>query len=425
MIHKMKGLLVIVAVVIVSALSLPALSVLAIDDPDTVPEVGAVYVYENCIEDGDIGVLVDYYLDYAVLPSETATEAYMAIFIDTDGTTQLQAVAPYSFVDSGYGRGLIWLYFSAAEVTAYTIDSDDELLYRVWLVGNPTLDWAGDPPKTVASIDYWQPDGASAATLVALRTLYYADVLELIWSLDLIEETALGSRLTATGEGYFTNVITNLRTIAPVAFSDYESDPELVDQNYQTVFGATMTDGTGTVTGSPITLVDGDNIVTVTGTGTFTFDLEHGTIGTMTDGTGTVTGSPVALVEGINTVTVTGNGTFTVAVSLDDTTTTMEDTVLGTGLDLTDAAEAFGMTRWFFSGIVWFFISIIICSAVYRVSDRGAGIQGSGKIIMIVFNICIVGGALLGLMHPVVATLLFIGFGALTGYILFFKTANI
>jgi len=52
---------------------LPVTPVLAIADPDSPPQVSAVYVYE--FSDGSVGALIDYYLDYAALPSETATEA--------------------------------------------------------------------------------------------------------------------------------------------------------------------------------------------------------------------------------------------------------------------------------------------------------------------------------------------------------------
>lgn len=418
----MKKLLIIILAIL---LITPAGIALAIADPDTAPQVSAVYVYHGLLEDDDIGVLIDYYLDYAVLPSETVNEAYLAIFTDIDGVTQLKAVAPYAYNDKGYGRGLVWIYFSAAEVTTYGITSDNETLYRIWLVGNPTLSWSGVPPKTVASIDYWQPDTASASTLLALRILYYADVLETAWTIDLIEDTPVGNKLTGNGESYFTNVITSLRTMAPLAFSTGEYDPVIEDIDYTTAFGATMVDETGTVIGSPITLTEGLNTVDVTATGTFTLELSRGTTGNVTDGTGTVTGSPASLVSGTNTITTTVVGTLIVAVELSDTITRATDTVIGTGLDLTEIAARFGMSRWMFSGLVWLVISVVVCAAVYKKgTQRGYG-AGKGKTMMLVFDTCIVGGTVLGLLHPLVVTLLFIGFGAFTGYVLFFRGASV
>lgn len=421
----MKRLFLTALLVMAGLLVVSPVTVFAIADPDSPPQVSAVYVYEDLLEDGDTGVLIDYYLDYAVSPNETATEAYVAVFVDTDGATQLGAVAPYTFVGSGYGRGLIWMYFTAAETTSYGLTSANQSDYGIWLVGNPALSWPGDPPKTEATIDYWQTTG-DTAVLVALRVLYYADVLELIWALDMIETTSLGSRLTSLGESYFENVISNLRTMAPNAFSSGEYDPTMEDLDYSTSFGAIMTNGTGNVTGSPITLAEGSNTVTVTVAGTFTLVLERGTSGNVSDGTGVVTGSPVDIVYGTNTITVPagGEGTLAVVVNLIDTQTGITSTIEGTGLDLTEAATRFGMSRLMFSGLVWLVISVIICASVYRLGQRGE-MHGGGKVVLLVFNLCIIGGAVLGLLSILVAALLFIGFGAFTGWVLFFKGANV
>lgn len=74
-------------------------------------------------------------------------------------------------------------------------------------------------------------------------------------------------------------------------------------------------------------------------------------------------------------------------------------------------------------------ITVVICAAVFGMGERqgvyGGGGGGAGKIVLLVFDICIIGGAVLGLLHPIVATLMFIGFGAFTGYVLFFRGANV
>jgi len=403
---------------------LPSTPVLAIADPDSPPQISAVYVYENCLEDGDCGILIDYYLDYDPvpgIPTETATEAYFAVFVDTDGTTQLRSVAPYTYVDSGYERGLVWIYFTAAEVTTYGISEANKALYKVWLMGNPTIPsgWAGDPPKTTVEIDYWQTSG-DTAVLLALRVLYYADVLELIWALDMVEVTALGNRLTSAGESYFENVIQDLRSMAPGAFSTAEMKPTIEDLDYLSSFSATAT---GVIVGTPVTLADGTNNENTSGAGEIVFELGNGTVGTVTGAV--VTGAPLDLVAGTNTVTITGAGAIVVEVELQDTTTAIEDIVVGTGFDLTDLATDFGMSRWMLSGIVWMIMTVIICAAVYRGTPEGRfGSGGTNKIVVIVFDICIVGGMLLGLLKPVVAVGLFLAFGMFTGYMLFFRGAH-
>lgn len=423
---------------VVVLLLLPTTQVLAIADPDDPPQITAVYVFEDLLEDGDLGVLIDYYIDYAIagIPDETVTEAYLASFIDIDGTTQISTVAPYTFVytgytDKGYSRGMVWIYFTAAEVTAASIDDANEALHTVWLMGNPTIEsgWTGDPPKTIAGIDEWWATGeGDPAVLLALRVLYLAGQLELAWGFDMIETTPLGSRLTSIGEGYFPNVIASLRTMAPTCFSVAEYTQVQEDLDYSTAFGAIMTDGTGTCVGSPITLAEGDNTVDITGAGTFILELEKGTVGEAVSIAGgcTVTGSPAALVYGLNTITtnLAGTNDITVTVNLADTTSALED--IGAGwVDLTEVATEFGMTRWMFGGLTWMVISIIICAAVYGMGDRQLSIRsGSGKGVLLMFNVCIIGGTMLGLLNPIIAILLFMGFGFLTAYVLFFRHAS-
>lgn len=400
-----------------------AAPVYAIDDPDTAPQISAVYVYE--FSDGSIGVFVDYYLDYAVLPDETVTEAYLVVFVDTDGATQLKSVAPYTFVDSGYGRGLAWILFTSTEADTYGLDSASITDYRIWLTGNPTLAWAGDPPKTITTIDQWVT--TNVPETLASRILYYADVLELAWSLDMVESTADGGKLTSVGESYFTNVIPGCRTLSPDAFSDTTSDPEYISISYDTLFGATATSGTATVVGSPQTLTEGtDTVDTGATTGTIVIDLARWTSGSITDGTGTLSGGPtVDLYPGVNTIIVTGAGTFTTELEVTDTSTTYADTVAGTGFDLTDLAAAFGMTRWTLSGIVWVLVTIVACAGTYVVYGKSANPSGASKVVMVLFAILMVGGMLLGLLHPLVVSFMLIAYGAFIGYVLFFRSESL
>jgi len=405
---------------------LTAVSVLAIADPDSPPAVNAVYVYDNVLEDGDCGVLVDYFIDYAAIPDETATESYIVAFIDTDGLTQLKSVAPYAFNEKGYNYGMAWIYFTPAEVTADSIDSADIALYKVWLIGNPTVPsgWAGDPPKTIAGIDEWSTVDDPSTTL-ASRILYYADVLELEWAVDLIEETSVGSRLTTLGESYFTNVMPNLRLMAPTCFSSSEIEPTVYDIDYETSFGAVATSGTAILVGSPVTLTAGSNVVdTGVTTGIFTIECENGTYGTITDLVGTVTGSPADLVPGTNTLTVTGAGTFTVVVNLVNTQTGIDDATSGTTFDLSTAATHFGLSTAMFSGVVWIMITVIVCAAAYRTGSQSQ-FQGSGKIVMLLFVVCSIGGIILGMLPIVVGALLAIGGGAMFVYVIFYRGANI
>jgi len=189
-----------------------------------------------------------------------------------------------------------------------------------------------------------------------------------------------------------------------------------------------MANGTGTVTGSPIELDEGENTVTVTAVGTFVISLNQGTEGTVTNGTGVVTGSPVDLVAGDTTITVPagGSGTLIVDVALVTTQTGITDTITGTAFDLTTLAEHFHMSRLWMSGIVWGIVTILICAAVYRKASEGRmAAQSAGKITWTVFNVCFAGGALLGMLSFTVPILLFLASDLFIGYVVFFRQANV
>jgi hypothetical protein len=198
--------------------------------------------------------------------------------------------------------------------------------------------------------------------------------------------------------------------------------------SYDTLFGATATSGTATVVGSPQTLAEGtDSVDTGATTGTIIIDLAQWTSGTITDDTGTMTGSPVTLYPGVNILTVTAAGTFTTDLEVIDTSTIYENAVTGTGFDLTALATLFGMSRWMLSGLVWLFISIVVCAAAYvgtRQSNLGDN-SGASKVVMVLLAILMVGGMLLGLLHPLVVAFMIIAYGAFIGYILFFRSETL
>ncbi len=90
---------------------------------------------------------------------------------------------------------------------------------------------------------------------------------------------------------------------------------KLGDSSWTLIGSGILTNGTGTATGSPISLVGGVNTPTITIAGTFTIVLPTGGSGTATTGGWTVTGSPVTLVAGSNTITVQAGGTGTITVA--------------------------------------------------------------------------------------------------------------
>lgn len=217
-----------------------ATPVFAIDDPDTMT-LNAVWVYQNCMEDDDWLVLVDYTLDYTLAnPDENVTEAFFVRLMD--GTDELGSTSPYAYYDDGYDRGVVAIYFTAAEASGLVWEDPG---YSIQLVGNPLLTWAPgpDPPTTsLTPFDLWQ-DWPMETTQTALsaRILWLADQLELTWGVDLIESTASGSYLTTTyGEAYFTNVVPNLNLMAPYAFSGSMIQPDFEQKEFTQDYAADL-----------------------------------------------------------------------------------------------------------------------------------------------------------------------------------------
>ncbi len=427
--RKLRRLLCVLFAVVLALV--PATPVFAIDDPDDPPEIPAVFVFEGLLEDGDVGVFIEYFVDYTMAgtPTEPITESFLAVFVDTDGTTQLRTTAPFAFNDNGYGAGIAWIFFTAAEATAFGLTSASIADYRIWFTGNPTLTWVPgpDPPKIIGTIDTWQTTGDMNLNL-AVRVLTKAQALEAPWTPDdLVQVTSIGSRLTPLGESYFENAIPNLRNLAPGVFSSGTTVPVQEDIDYTTLFGAVVTGAI--VVGSPVALVSGSQIINVNAVGTFVAELEQGTVGTVTSGTATVTGSPTDIVAGTNTLTVTAApgppDTVTIVVNLEDTTTAFEDSALGTGLDLTPLADLWGVSRWLLSGVVWIVITILILAGVFKVTPGQFGAASGSKVLLPTLIVCLIAGALLGLLKPLVVAVAFILLtGFFVGYVLLFRGSS-
>ncbi len=76
-------------------------------------------------------------------------------------------------------------------------------------------------------------------SLLASRILYLGQQLESAWSVDMVESN-VGTHLTVYGEDYFTNVIPNLRDIAPAAFSGQVINPTIETKLPTTAYADTL-----------------------------------------------------------------------------------------------------------------------------------------------------------------------------------------
>lgn len=230
---RIKRTLILLVMLTVLAVSLFPVPALAIAYPVNPTIIRSTYVYHHCLETNDQLYFIDYFIEYAAIPTETVTEAFVVTLIDTDGVTQLKSVAPFTFIwtgyaHKGYNRGMVAIYFTAAEAAALTWGA----AYTIRIAGNPLLAWPGAPPSTTAAIDYWSSSSGIGTTQTELSSqiLYLAQALTPIWSLSMTQELASGTLLDAPGESYFGGVIQNLRSMAPYAFSVSITEPEFEDR---------------------------------------------------------------------------------------------------------------------------------------------------------------------------------------------------
>ena len=230
---------VLVAVLSTFMLITPAL---AISPPDDI-SIDAVYVYRNCRETGDQLYLVEYTIDYASLPDESTSEAYLLRLMD--GDDELQHTMPYAYYNKGYGSGVVALYFDADDAP------DWEGVYTMQLLGNPFADWEGALPEdSIISLDFdiWQDNELGVTqTLVGGRIIDMALTLETDWGKDMVTVSDEGKQiLTTYSTAYFINVIPNLYEIAPDIFAAGQGgwsgviEPEIPDEETRLDYSAQL-----------------------------------------------------------------------------------------------------------------------------------------------------------------------------------------
>ena len=224
-----KRILAILATVVFAlcAFSLPAL---ALDKPDSTV-IDYTHAYQHILETGDMGFLIGYHVNYTSTPLPTEPASSTIIIRLLDGVTELGNTQPYAYYNRGYGGGIAWLYFSAAQVTAksmsWGVNGATVLTYTTGLIGNPFLTWTGGAPSITSPITSASSTTTIAATKLEIASEVLATGLRLggEWSAQLVVNKGIGQYLSdqatstiANGESYFPYAIPNLRNIAPSVF---------------------------------------------------------------------------------------------------------------------------------------------------------------------------------------------------------------
>ncbi len=401
-----------------------ATPVFAIANPASASQIRAVNAYRDLLETGDIGILIDEYIDYAALPTETADAGYIIILLDTTGA-QIKSTTPVPFTtnaNKGYRRGAAWIYFSATEVTSLGVVWGSA--YTIKISGNPALTWVPGPvpssTSTPGSLSWSILSGSTQEHAeLAQRIVTLAAQYATAWPLTLmVTQTSPGvTKLDTNGQQYFLSVIPGCALAAPDAFSSTLLAPIIEDLTYSSTFNGTVANLGGTITGSPFTLILGPNNINVTGLGTLTVTLSKGVAGTASTDVCTVAGTPVTIVAGTNIITTTtALGNIVITLTSTTTQSNILTNLIGTPLDMTALGAAFGMSRFWVSSIGWFFGMGLFL--YYVVKYLGT------KVALIFCDALIVFGGLLGMLPLLLTVGLFIIAGVLTGFVLFYNRSS-
>ncbi|WP_231927048.1 hypothetical protein [Dehalococcoides mccartyi] len=208
---------------------LPA-PVLAVDPATpTTFTLDSVQVVTNILEDDDMVVAFRYNITYSSgQPSIPANKLFHFRLMDTDGITQLGAIEPYPYYNSGYGQGFSAFYFAGDAAP----DWESALVLK--MVGNPQY-WASPPEVnyTLTSADYSQLSTRSEnSSLLGNYIIETCRDLEINWSVKLVTETPQGTILNDTGAAYGRGTIPGLQNMCPQIFSSQQQVIDIPDQTW-------------------------------------------------------------------------------------------------------------------------------------------------------------------------------------------------
>lgn len=193
-------------------------TVLAIDLPDSDPNIENIDAYRNILETGDMLVIVYENTPYTVTPDTVYSDAFIWRMYDTDGTTELAQAVGYNYNESGYGYNVVSFYFAAADAPTW------ELPYTLTCTGTATA--FDEPPEynfMMAASDYSSlTDTALVKAAIAERILELATDLNVKWALSttyyLTDEYETGTKLSVYGQAFFREAIYGCQGMAPAAF---------------------------------------------------------------------------------------------------------------------------------------------------------------------------------------------------------------
>lgn len=211
---KTKKLILVIFILMLFSMTTPVLAAPA--NPDDIT-AWQPKVYENIWEDDDMLFVIEYDIEYASEPSESASTTFLVQLKDSvSGSLILSRPINY------YQHNLISLYADADYVDSSNITWGTA--YQVIITGNPALfgtitEGVNKVTKTLSSSDYNVDGSVTSDSLLRDYCIDVAEALETDWAVTLISTTVEGEQvLNSTGTTTFLDAIPSLDDALPSLF---------------------------------------------------------------------------------------------------------------------------------------------------------------------------------------------------------------
>lgn len=181
------------------------MQVFAIANPDSIAILDT-YVFEDCLETGDVLVYVRYSVEYGSEPEEPAEDTFLLALYGTDGTTLLGGcVRPLNY----YQENIISVYKDAASNPLVSGSA-----YYVKVMGSPAL----FALEENVNVDTYVLDGGDylSAEFLAAKMVEQATILQTDWATTLL---TANDKLNTTGSYYFQKAIPGLASMDSTIFA--------------------------------------------------------------------------------------------------------------------------------------------------------------------------------------------------------------
>ncbi len=189
--------------------------------------IESVTSYTGVLQDDDLLVIVKYDIDYASLPTENVSEAFIGRFLRD--TTDLNATELFPFNDRGFNEGVFSFYWTASQRSADSVEhgNPNSENYIIRLSGKVGVFPGGVPTISTSTITYQttgtdlRPDIIELASVLSFDADWIAGQGSLITTGDR-------TLFTTNGGTYFGTVISRLANMRGGVGTLFESSVAVV-----------------------------------------------------------------------------------------------------------------------------------------------------------------------------------------------------